>query len=433
VKKRIAVLGGGPMGLAVAYELALQGFEPTLFEADDRVGGMAASFDFNGIEIERFYHFYCVSDLGLFEVLDELRMRDQIQWVETKMGYWFEEKIQKWGTPLALLNFRGIRVIDKVRYGLHAFVSIRRDRWDSLDQRDAASWIQQWVGPRAFDALWKNLFDFKFYDQADNVSAAWIWSRIRRLGRSRYSIFREKLGYIIGGSGTVLDAMANEIENKGGEVLLKTPVRKVELVNSAVRTVVSSRGSEDFDIVVSTIPLPLVPSLIPQLPDLIKDQIQQIKNIAVVCVIIKMKKSLSENFWLNTNDSRMDIPGLVEYSNLRPMDDHVVYIPFYLPHDHSSFLEANEQFIEKVKTYIKMMNTNIGDEDFLDARVSRYQYAQPICSPGFAEKLPPIQIPIDGLWIADTSYYYPEDRGLSESISLGRKIARSVIKESNSI
>jgi protoporphyrinogen oxidase len=76
-----------------------------------------------------------------------------------------------------------------------------------------------------------------------------------------------------------------------------------------------------------------------------------------------------------------------------------------------------------------MMNSDIEDEDFLTSSVSRYQYAQPICSPGFAQKLPPIKIPIDGLWIADTSYYYPEDRGLSESFALGRKIARSVVQE----
>lgn len=421
------------MGLAVAYELSIQGFQPIVFEADDRVGGMAATFDFAGLEIERFYHFYCTSDTALFEVLDELQMANCIQWVETKMGFWFAEKIQNWGTPFALLNFRGIRLIDKIRYGLHALVSVKRNKWDSLEDRDAATWIKKWVGKRAYVALWKNLFDYKFYDQAENVSASWIWSRIRRLGRSRYSMFREKLGYIDGGSGTVLNAMAKVIETNGGQIYLSTPVSKVDITNYSARTVTSSRGTEDFDIVVSTIPLPLVPSIMPQLPDDIREKIQQINNIAVVCVIVKMKKSLSKNFWLNTNDSRMDIPGLVEYSNLRPMNDHVVYVPFYLPHNHSSFLEPDEKFAKKVKTYIKMMNTDISDEDFINVRVSRYQYAQPICSPGFAEKLPPIRIPIDGLWIADTSYYYPEDRGLSESIALGRKIASSVIRELSSI
>ena len=429
MKKRVAVLGAGPMGLAVAYELALQGFQPTVFEADDRVGGMAATFNFAGIEIERYYHFYCTSDVALFEVLEELQMSDQLKWVATKMGYWYQGKIQNWGTPHALLSFRGLGYIDKFRYGLHAFVSVKRNQWNSLDQRDASSWIQQWVGERAFNALWKNLFEFKFYDQANNVSASWIWSRIRRLGRSRYSIFREKLGYLEGGSSTVLNAMAKTVERKGGTILLDMAVTEVEVSNSSIRTVSTARGKQDFDAVVSTVPLPLVPKIMPNLPQEIRIQIEQITNIAVVCVIVKLKKSLSSNFWVNTNDNQMDIPGLVEYSNLRPLDDHVVYVPFYLPRDHASFQDSDETFVLKVQNYLKMMNSDIEDEDFLTSSVSRYQYAQPICSPGFAQKLPPIKIPIDGLWIADTSYYYPEDRGLSESFSLGRKIAQSVIEE----
>ena len=38
MSQRIAVLGAGPMGLAVAYQLARDGHRPVVFEADDRVG-----------------------------------------------------------------------------------------------------------------------------------------------------------------------------------------------------------------------------------------------------------------------------------------------------------------------------------------------------------------------------------------------------------
>jgi hypothetical protein len=41
--------------------------------------------------------------------------------------------------------------------------------------------------------------------------------------------------------------------------------------------------------------------------------------------------------------------------------------------------------------------------------------------------LPPVRLPIEGLWAADTSYYYPEDRGISESIAFGRKLAKQVL------
>jgi hypothetical protein len=37
-----------------------------------------------------------------------------------------------------------------------------------------------------------------------------------------------------------------------------------------------------------------------------------------------------------------------------------------------------------------------------------------------------VQTPIAGLQIADTCYYYPEDRGVGESIRFGRMMAEAV-------
>ena len=55
--QRIAVLGAGPMGLAVAYQLTQDGHHPVVFEADDRVGGMTATFDFGGLDIDGFANY----------------------------------------------------------------------------------------------------------------------------------------------------------------------------------------------------------------------------------------------------------------------------------------------------------------------------------------------------------------------------------------
>jgi protoporphyrinogen oxidase len=150
--------------------------------------------------------------------------------------------------------------------------------------------------------------------------------------------------------------------------------------------------------------------------------------VAVVCVIAKLRKRLTENFWLNINDPEMDIPGLVEYSNLVPLDDHVVYVPYYMPGDHPKFAEPDEVFLDKVRAYFKRINPELTDADFLDMRASRYRYAQPVCEPGFLDKLPPVELPIEGLWVADTSYYYPDDRGISESVEFGRGMARDAIR-----
>ena len=422
--QRIAVLGAGPMGLAVAYQLVRDGHHPVVFEADDRVGGMAAAFDFSGLSIERYYHFHCISDHAFLKTLDELGLSNKMHWTATKMGYWYQGQLQPWGNPVALLKFRGLSFVAKFRYGLHAFLSTKRNDWKPLDNVEATGWIKRWVGKEAYEVLWRRLFDYKFYDYTSNLSAAWIWSRIRRIGRSRYSLFREKLGYLDGGSDTLLQAMRADIEARGGEIRLKSPVSRVVMENGKVQGVEVGGQLEAFDKVVSTIPLPYVPRLMPDLPVDILEKFRSIKNIAVVCVIAKLRKAVTENFWLNTNDPEMDIPGLVEYSNLRPMDQHIVYVPFYMPGEHPKFSEPDQAFLDKVRRYLKKINPELSDDDFIDIRASRYRYAQPICDPGYLDKLPPVALPVEGLWVADTSYYYPEDRGISESIDFGKTMAK---------
>ena len=48
------------------------------------------------------------------------------------------------------------------------------------------------------------------------------------------------------------------------------------------------------------------------------------RNVGVVCVLLKLKRPFSRNFWMNINDPRIEIPGLIEYTNLNPLDGSVI-------------------------------------------------------------------------------------------------------------
>ena len=425
--KEIAVLGAGPMGLAVAYQLVQDGYKPVIYEADDRIGGMTAAFDFSGLTIERYYHFHCTSDRAFLEMLDELSIADKMQWTETKMGFWFQGLVQPWGNPVALLKFKGLGLAAKFRYGLHAFISTKRKNWRPLDKLRAIDWIKRWVGQAAYEVLWAKLFDYKFYEMQKDVSAAWIWSRVHRLGNSRYDMFREKLGYLEGGSETLLRELKKAIEIKGGRFVLGSAVDKILIQDGVVQGIKVAGDTKPFKKVISTIPLPFIPRLVPDLPKEILNRYSSLKNIAVVCVIVKLRRQVTENFWLNVNDPGMDIPGMVEYTNLYPLKDHVVYVPFYMPGEHVKFKKSNRHFEGKVVKYLKKINPDLIDDDFIALHTSRYRFSQPICEPGHLLKLPPVNGPVKGLWIADTSYYYPEDRGISESIAFGRSMAKQAI------
>ncbi|NWH07419.1 MAG: NAD(P)/FAD-dependent oxidoreductase [Alphaproteobacteria bacterium] len=419
--KRLIVIGAGPMGLAAAYYAAKRGLEVEVIEADDRPGGMAAHFDFEGLSIERFYHFCCLSDADTLALMGELGIADKMKWVATSMGYFVDGQLYKWGEPFSLLFFPKLDLISKIRYGLQMFTATKRSDWRKLDGIAATQWFKDWAGARAYDVLWRRLMELKFHDYADRVSAAWMWQRIKRLGNSRASLFEERLGYIDGGSAALIEALVTAITAMGGKIHLSSPARRILIAEGRVRGVETREGRQIMaDEVISTIPTPYVPALLEGAENDLLAPYRRIENIGCVCVVLKLKRSVSSHFWVNISDKRVAVPGLVEFSNLRPLPHAIVYVPFYMPPSHPKFGRADEDFIADSLLAIRLVNPDIGADDLIGAHVGRLRHAQPVCETGFAALIPPAQTSIKGLQIADTCFYYPEDRGVSESIKFAK-------------
>jgi protoporphyrinogen oxidase len=245
------------MGLAVAYELTLQGLEPVILEADNRLGGMAASFQFAGLALERYYHFHCLSDRDFFAILKELRLSDRLHWRHTRMGFFCDRRLYRWGSVGAVLSFPRLPLSSRIRYLAHAARCLTIGDWRRLDELTATTWLRRWLGERGYQMLWHKLFAYKFFHHGDSISAAWIWSRIRRLGQSRQWL-QETLGFLEGGSQTLIDAMEQAIRTGGGQVRLSSPVLALKPRPEGGALLTTADGEEGFDQVISTIPLPLL-------------------------------------------------------------------------------------------------------------------------------------------------------------------------------
>jgi protoporphyrinogen oxidase len=426
--QEVAVIGSGPMGLACAYTLARAGCRVSVFEADDRIGGMSAAFDFDGLVLERYYHFICKPDTVLFEVLDEFGLADRLRWRTTEMGFYHEGRLYRWGRPDCLLRFPNLGLVDKLRYSLHVMYTRSINDWRGLDRIEATGWLRRWVGKRAYDVLWERLFALKFYEHADKLSAAWIGTRIKRVALSRKSLFQEELGYLEGGSQVLLDAYRSRIEALGGQFVLSEPVKRVMTEEGRVTGLEATGGIiHPASAVLSTVPLKYVPRLAPDLTQAERERIASIENIGVVCVLLKLARPFTGYFWMNVNDPRLEIPGIIEYTNLNPLEAHVVYFPYYMPKTHPKWQWDDARFIDEVKAYAGLIRPDWDAGDVLTAHVARYEFAQTVCGPGFFDKLPPMTTSIKGFYMADTAYYYPEDRSISESIHVGRKLAEKAL------
>ncbi len=189
-------------------------------------------------------------------------------------------------------------------------------------------------------------------------------------------------------------------------------------------------GSEQIacDAVISTIPTPLISTLVPDLPVELRAAYDAIRNIGVICVVLKLARSVSPHFWVNVVDDAMPIPGIIEFSNLRPAGtgETVVYVPYYMPVTNPTWSRPDGELVSEVLACLRRINPEVSPADLIAAHVGRLRHAQPVCPPGFLAGIPPVRTPIAGLQIADTSFYYPEDRGISESVRLGRAMAADI-------
>jgi protoporphyrinogen oxidase len=137
---------------------------------------------------------------------------------------------------------------------------------------------------------------------------------------------------------------------------------------------------------------------------------------------------------MNISSPGIEIPGLIEYSNLNSMPEqgspNILYAPYYMPQSHPKYRREFVDFIEETLRYMQAVRPDFDRADVLAATASRYEFAQTVCTPGFYDALPPMRSSVRGLFMADTSHYYPEDRSISESMRIGSELAQLARKHS---
>ena len=130
---------------------------------------------------------------------------------------------------------------------------------------------------------------------------------------------------------------------------------------------------------------------------------------------------------MNISDPRFEIPGIVEFSNLRPTGDTVVYIPYYMPATHPKFARDDAFFRAEGFGYLQLLNPALRESDVVGLSC---RAAAPRAAGLSARALPRCcrrsRPRVAGLQIADTCFYYPEDRGISESVRFGKLMAERV-------
>ncbi|MFM7203510.1 MAG: NAD(P)/FAD-dependent oxidoreductase [Myxococcota bacterium] len=427
--RRIGIIGGGVAGLSCAYFLQQQGLEPVVYETAPVLGGLASSLELApGVSIERFYHFICQPDVDLLRLSEALGL--QVRWRETRMALFNSGVLHPFGSPLELLRFSPLKPLDRLRVGLHVLKARRLKDWHGLDGLTAERWLRQELGDEAYQVIWEPLLAMKFGAEHPAISAAWIWSRIARVARSRSGLLqKEKLGYLEGGTQALLTALA---ERLGPRVRLGQAVEQVVFEHGRAVGLRVGGKVERYDAVVSTVPLRLLSRLAPGLPEGYRAQLEGVDYIGVSCLLLKLKRSFSPYFWTNVSDPSVPFAGCIEYTRLNPLPTlsgrAVLYVPHYLSAQEERYAWELDRVLTEYLPSLRRMNPDFRASDIEDARLSKAPYAQVLCRTGFAALVPPFHAPMEGLYLTDSTQLYPEDRVISDLIRCAERVSELVLR-----
>jgi protoporphyrinogen oxidase len=429
VPKTIGIIGGGPAGLALADDLSRSGCDVTLFEAAPELGGLARSFELGDARIERYYHMICGVDTGYFRKLEELGIAGTLRWRPTKMGFFYHGRLYPFSSALDLLRFDGIPLLGRLRYGWLILRCTLTKDWQELDAIPAERWLKNAVGEETYKATWYPLLRVKFHDFHDQISAAWVWQRIFKMARSRKTpLHKERLGFLDGGTDTLVAALETQLRDRGARLMPGTPVSRILIEDGRAHGIETADGTRwPFDAVVSTVPLPQFVRMAPDLPADYRARLQAIEFIGVICVVLRLRRPISEIFWLNVNDENVPFNGCIEYSNLNPAmtpdGSSILYVPFYLPRGHERFSHSDEDLIAECLRALRVLNPDFRPDWVMESAVSRDPYAQVVCPSGFATRVPQHRTPVENLFLIESSQLYPADRSVSGTIDLARNVA----------
>jgi protoporphyrinogen oxidase len=451
---RVAVIGAGMTGLTAAHRLAVEGAAVDVYERWPGLGGMVATVDVGAPQpLERYYHHLFESDHHIAHLYEELGMGGAIEWHPSKVGLFADGAAFPFVSPLDLLRFRPLSLVARLRLGLGVLRLMRERDPAPFEHETAREWITRSMGEESWSRVWGPLLRGKFGDRADGVPMAWLWARItvrRRLG-DRGSR-RELLGYPRGGWQPLLERLRNEVESRGGRVLIDRPVAALDAGPGGLRVRTGASGSwraghdprafpsdgeaADYDAVVATVPCDIFAGLLgsglrDDLAEGYLDRLEAIDYSAALCLLLEVDRSVTPYYWLNVAERGIPFIGLVEHTNLVGPESYggkrFVYVANYVDRDDPLLELGVDELLDAYEPGLRRVNSEFSRSWVRRALLFREPAAAPVVAVGQRDRIPPMETGVPGLYLANTTQIYPEDRGTNYSVELGERVAAAVL------
>lgn len=432
--KSVAIVGGGIMGVTVAYRLSQQGFKVTVYERSPHLGGLTAYMDYDGLRIDRFYHTILSSDLSMQTLIEESGVADKRHFTSTKQGFYDKGQIYPFSTPVDFLQFPPLNPFQRFRLGLQIIYAQTESDWKKMDVVPVEDWLVKVSGRGVYDKVWKPLLRAKFDTISGDVPATYIWSRLRRMMGTRKGVTsKEMMCYLENGYYTVVEALVAKAEAKGAVFHVNAPIEQI-LIEGGQAVGVRVGGTDHrYDAVVSTLASPVLAGLLPGAPASFTQSLGKQEYLGVICPLLILRKRLLPFYVLNITDESIPFTAVVETTNLidpkHVKGYHLVYLPKYIAPDNPMAEWSDEQIKTEWMKYFRQMFPKYDEKDIVEFEVQRARYVEPIRPMNTLDDIPTIQTPVKQLYMGNTVMIYPDLGNGEAATRYAEKVVAQVIAD----
>lgn len=429
------IVGGGLLGMTLAYRLRQHGDQVTLLEAGPNLGGLASAWSIGNVVWDRHYHVILLSDSYLRKLLTELGLQDELCWTETKTGFYTDNTFYSISNAIEFLTFPPLNLWQRLRLAATIFYAARIRNWKPLEQHLVADWLQRWSGRKTFEKIWLPLLRAKLGDSYKRTSAAFIWATVARMYAARRTgLKKEMFGYVRGGYARILDRFAQVLEDDGVEVMVNAPTHEVlRNPEGKIQVRYGQDRQSTFDQVVLTVSAPVA---LKTCPDLSQDEASKLRNIeyvGIVCASLLLKRPLTPYYITNITDGWVPFTAVIEMSALVDRAQFggktLVYLPKYATAEDPIFARSDEEIKTEFLNALRRMHPTLSDDDVLAFQVSRVPRVFALPTLGYSEKLPPTATTIPGVHIVNSAHIVNGTLNVNETIQLAERALPSLVGE----
>ena len=436
----VDIIGGGILGLTLAYEILKQGQRVRLWERAPTLGGLMGRTTFaelNGLTCDRYYHAILSSDRTLIGLLDELGLHHRLRLVATKMGFYHNGRSHPMSTPFEFLRFPPLHMVDRLRLAYTILACRRINDWRALEQLPVTTWLTGLSGERATRLIWTPLLRAKFDGDIANVPATYIWSRLVRTTATRTKGGRqEMMAYLPDGYQELVDALALAVRAHDGMITTGATVAQVRVAQGRVVGLVVDGQLIESERVVITTPTPIARRLLSPEAIAVNERWGQLEGfLGIVCMQLVLRRRLSPYYTLNITDQRIPFTGVIETTNLIDPATvggyHLVYLPKYVAANSPYATMTDAELRPLFLGYLQQMFPDLRADDIAAVRISRERYVEPLHPIGATDRIPTVRSTVAGLFLANTSQIYPQLTNGESVCTFARDVADEVIRRND--